>query len=301
MTANQGVFLSLCLPFLLGVPEKILAAESEDDVAIELINPISSMASIFNGFSYRSYDGSLPGAGDQNKRNWDITPSIPFSLENGKTIVVRATFPISFGTPAYLTEGNDFAEWQIRKIADSISDDGTFAIGHGHLDDISYDIAYGGVNDDGLITMIGLAGLFPVNQDGSIERDQYLLGPELALGKITDWGIYGLWFKHLTDVANVSGNSVDWDTNDTSLKLYFAYGLGNGWNIISNPVIEYDWEGANGNKLALPLGGGISKTTQIGRVPLKLDLELYHYLESPDSFGPEWLLSFSLTPAHWGR
>jgi len=73
------------------------------------------MASIFNGFSYRSYNGSLPGAGDQNKRKWDITPSIPFSLDNGKTIVVRGTLPISFGTPAYLTEGNDFAEWQIHR------------------------------------------------------------------------------------------------------------------------------------------------------------------------------------------
>ena len=29
-------------------------------------------------------------------------------------------------------------------------------------------------------TALGVAGVFPTSQDGSIERDQYLLGPELA-------------------------------------------------------------------------------------------------------------------------
>ena len=104
-------------------------------------------------------------------------------------------------------------------------------VGHGHLDDIRYDIAYGGVNDNGLLTMFGLAGLLPTSQDGSIERDQYLLGPEVAVGKIADWGIFGVWAKHLVSIADVSNTfePIDYDTSETSLRLFFAYGLGNGW------------------------------------------------------------------------
>ncbi len=49
----------------------------------------------------------------------------------------------------------------------------------------------------------------------------------------------------------------------TSLKIFFAYGLGNGWQVFSNPVIEYDWEGDSDNQLFVPLGAGVSKTTRI--------------------------------------
>jgi hypothetical protein len=77
--------------------------------------------------------------------------------------------------------------------------------------------------------------------------------------------------------------------------------LGNGWQIISNPVIEYDWEGAADNKMLLPLGGGVSKTTRIGKMPMKMDFEIYNYIESPDAFGPDWQMSLTLTPVLWSR
>jgi len=135
--------------------------------------------------------------------------------------------------------------------------------------------------------------VLPSSQDLSESIDQYQLGPEVALGKVTSWGVYGAWFKHLT---RVSGEDA-WDTNMTSLKIFFAYGLGNGWQVFSNPEIEYDWEAESDNKLFLPIGGGISKTTRIGKVPLKLEFEIQKYLVSPDSIGPDWLFTFSFTPA----
>ncbi len=286
---------------LLGHPGLSQAEESLDEIAIELINPAGSLASIGNEFSYSTFQGSLPEAGDQHKGRYLITPSIPFKLGNGKNIVLRATIPLSFGTPTYLTEERDYADWLIRKKADVIATDKEFINGHGHLKDISYNIAYGGVNENGFISMFGVAGVLPTSQDGSIERDQFLLGPEVALGKMTRWGIFGGWLKHLVDVAEIDGRDIDYDTNETSLKVFFAYGLNNGWQIISNPLIEYDWEGAPDNKLLLPIGGGFSKMTRIGKIPMKMDFELYHYIESPEAFGPEWMLTFNFTPVLWSR
>jgi hypothetical protein len=76
----------------------------------------------------------------------------------------------------------------------------------------------------------------------------------------------------------------------------FAYGLGNGWQVFSNPTISYDWAADSGNKLLLPIGAGISKTLRIGRVPLKLAFEIQKFVESPEQFGPDWLFTFSFTP-----
>ncbi|MBT8064062.1 MAG: hypothetical protein HKP03_10915 [Xanthomonadales bacterium] len=274
------------------------SAYSLDELAIELINPIGSLASLDNAFRYETYQGDLLEAGSQTKGTYTITPTIPFRLSNGRNLVIRTAIPVSFATPTYVTEDREHADWLIRQRADTLPRDEIFIDGHGHLEDIRYDIAYGGVNDNGLLTMFGLAGVFPTSQDGSIERDQYLLGPQVAVGKITDWGIFGAWAKHLVSVADVSNTfePIDYDTSETSLRLFFAYGLGNGWQIISNPEIIYDWEGASDNKLLLPLGGGISKTVRMGRLPMKMDLEIYGYLESPEAFGTDWMMTFRFTP-----
>ena len=286
-------------------PDSSQASDSEsgastvktlNEIAIDLINPVSSLFSIANDFEYTTFQGSLDDADDQTRGKYLFTPVIPFPLKNGNNIMLRFTIPVNFGEPTYMTEDRDYAEWLIRQFGDDLPTGGVLSKGHGFMDDISYDVAYGGVNDNGFISMFGLAGTLPVSQDGSVERDQFLLGPEVAFGKVTDWGIIGGWATHLTNVADSAGSETDHDTNETSLKVFFAYGLGNGWQVISNPTITYDWEGAKGNKLLFPIGGGFSKTTRIGRMPLKLEFELQNFVESPDTFGPEWLFTFSLTP-----
>ena len=98
--------------------------------------------------------------------------------------------------------------------------------------------------------------------------------------------------KHLTDV---SGDR-PWSINETTVKIFFAYGLSNGWQIESNPIILYDWEAASGNEWTVPIGAGMSKTAMPGGVPLKLAFEIQHFVISPDRFGPEWLLKVSFTP-----
>ena len=139
---------------------------------------------------------------------------------------------------------------------------------------------------------MGLASVLPFSEDRSTSRDLVLLGPEFSLGQVTRWGLIGAKAKHLTSVARED----QWETNDTTVKIFFAYGLGNGWQIESNPIIFYDWEAVSGNEWTVPIGAGVSKTMMVGSVPLKLAFEIQKYVVTPDRFGPEWLFRFSLTP-----
>jgi hypothetical protein len=271
---------------------------SLDDIATELMNPVGDLASLSNSLEFTTYQGDLSGAGDQDKWYYTLTPTLPIGLSNGKKIVVRASLPISFGTPTWFTDVRDFPDWLIRQYGDDLPEDGVMDLGHGHLDDVSLDISYGGTSSSGLITMFGLSAVFPTGQDYSIARDQYLLGPEIGLGKVGDWGIFGARAKHLVNVTDANNvyEPNDYDTSETRLSVFFAWRLGNGWQLISNPEITYDWEAASGNKMILPLGGGVSKTVRLGRMPMKMDLELYGYPESPETFGPDWMFRFSLVP-----
>lgn len=269
-------------------------ALSLDEIAMELSNPVTALATISNDFEYRIYQGSLPGADDDSAYIYTLRPSIPIPLSNGKNILMRFGIPVNGEQPIYAVGNEQVSPFLIRQTASTIPTDGTFDNyhGHSHLGDIDFDIAYGGVSANGFISMYGIAGVLPTSQDLSQSIDQYQLGPEVAFGKVTGWGVYGAWLTHLTGVYGED----KWDTNMTSLKIFFAWGLGNGWQVFSNPVIEYDWEGDSDNQLFLPLGAGVSKTTRIGSMPMKLSFEIQKYIASPDAIGPDWLFTFSFTP-----
>lgn len=294
-SALAAMVLPVCL-----LADEPVADDSLDSIAVELMNPIGRLSYVDNRFGYRTYQGDLPESDDETNSSYVIDTSIPFELSSGRRLALQFSIPISFSTPTYVDAGKDHADWLIRQRADTLSNDGQFIEGHGHLGDIAYGLAYGDSRDNGMFWMAGLAGVLPTSQDGSIERDQYLLGPDFAIGKTYSWGILGVRGKHLVDVADASRKEkqdpVDWETSETRLRLIFAYGLGNGWQIVSNPEFIYDWEGASGNKILFPIGGGVAKAFRIASAPVKANLEAYYYAESPDAFGPDWQVNFSLTP-----
>jgi hypothetical protein len=165
------------------------------------------------------------------------------------------------------------------------------------MGDIGLDLGYGGVSDNGFIGMLGIAVVFPTSEDLSARRGQWLLGPEVTLGQVTRWGLLGVTAKHLTDISGQGEQEVGkLPTNETTLDMFFAYALGNGWQIESNPTVLYDWEAVSGNEWTVPVGAGASRTIMLGRVPAKLAFELQYFVVSPDRFGPEWLFRFSFVP-----
>jgi hypothetical protein len=223
-------------------------------------------------------------------------------LSNGKNLLLRATIPMNSDQPTWTVndECQCFAEFLIRQSPIISPTFGRFESGHDYLDDIGFDIGYGGVNENGFINMIGLASILPTSTDDSADRDLWLVGPELALGQITRWGLFGVRAKHLSSLGaeatwDFDEGSTSWSTNETTLKFFFSYSLGNGWLIEANPVILYDWEAVSGNEWAVPIGAGLSKTLKLADVPMKLALEVQHFVVSADRFGPEWQLMFNFT------
>jgi hypothetical protein len=273
-------------------------ALSVDEIALELENPATLLRSVAWDLKYTTFQGTLPEANDQTAISNVFTPSWPIRLSNGKHLLLSATITINGDHPGWKPVGwIDYPQWLIRQLPDFDETVGGFSSGHGHMDNLAFDIGYGGVNDDGVIRMFSIANVAPTSDDRSAMRRQWLLGPELALGRTTSWGLYGIRAKHLTDIWSGSNpQDVEFDTNETTLKLFFAYSLGNGWLLEANPVILYDWEAVSGNEWTVPVGAGLSKTFMLGKVPVKLGLEIQNHIVSPDRFGPEWLVNLNLTP-----
>ena len=109
---------------------------------------------------------------------------------------------------------------------------------------------------------------------------------------IKKWGLAGFLAAHSWDV----GGSNNENFSTTVIEYFYAYGLGGGWQIAASPTIEADWEADSAHTWTVPVGIGIEKTTLIGNTPWTFALEAHYYVEQPDSFGPEFLFVFSITP-----
>jgi len=313
----------LCLGLVLSFPLAGLAADSEEDaasdvstqtetwsgrdktvdkIAREMTNPLAPFTYLDWHMEYRTFQGSLPGASDQTQWGHIFQGVIPFRQENGKGWVFRFSVPyyddqpIIYSDLGYPYGRTGYAEWRIRQQDPTLQGENYWSPTHGHTDDLSTELVYGGISDDGLILQYGLAVIWPVTTDTSNGRQQFILGPEVNIGKMTDRGVYGALVSHVVDVAEKKDDFGTGEANLTTIQAYFSYGLGNGWQLISNPVITYDWEGDGGNKLNLPLGLGISKTSRWGKIPFRISAEVQKYIASTDRFATDWLFRMTISP-----
>jgi hypothetical protein len=243
---------------------------SAEEVAAKLANPNTPLASLTFKLQFRTFDGDLPGANDENGTTLLLQPSFPFPLANGDVVFFRPAIPVQIDFPVFDPNSLTF---------DSESG----------LDDIAFDLAYGRTTKTGLILAGGLIASLPTATDDALGTDRFTLGPEFLIGKLTKKYVVGAFPNHQWDV----GGSGDKDINLTTAQLFYTYLPGGGWNVGTTPILSYDHES---NDWTIPLNFTFGKTIIWNGRPWKLSAELNYFVEQPDAFGPEWLIGFNVAP-----
>lgn len=252
-----------------GQPANGGATPSTVELAAELSNPNTSVASLTLKLQYRWFEGALPTADDQHGTMLLFQPSLPFVLDNGDKILWRPAVPVFIDQPVFDGDGGNFD-------------------GNGGLGDIAFDLAYAPKTGAGSLFALGLITSLPTATN-DLGTDRWTLGPEILIGKITKKYVVGLFPNHQWDVGG-SGNA---DINLTTIQAFYTYLPGGGWNVGSAPIMSYDWEG---KQWTFPLNVNAGKTVIFGGRPWKLSVELNYYVDKPDAIGPEWMLGFSVAP-----
>jgi hypothetical protein len=118
-------------------------------------------------------------------------------------------------------------------------------------------------------------------------------GPMGLAAYITDKWIFASVAQHWWDFA---GDNDRDSVNLTDFQPIIRYRLSPQTNIGIAPNIQYNWNGGSGDKLRLPIGGGISTVVMLGPLPVGIGVEYYYMVETPDTFGPEHQLRVFFTP-----
>lgn len=251
--------------------------KSADEIAKELANPNASLAKLEFENQFIWYKGDLPDADDQSNYSLLFQPIFPFTLEptasGGKAnFFFRPAIPFLVDQPVPKVDDGEFDFDDVSAIGDTV-----------------FDSAYGVTEKNGLLWAFGALGTLPTATDSDVAGGQFRLGPELLLAKFEEWGILGIFPGHQWDVAGWND-----DYFSTSNCQFFLLALpGDGWSMGTTPTMSYDWRS---EEWTIPLHFKIGKTVLHDKVPVKYEIEINYFVEQPDDFGPEWLISFDFTP-----
>jgi hypothetical protein len=246
------------------------ATASAAELAAELSNPNSSVATLTFKNQFRWFDGDLPDAGDQSNYTLLFQPGLPFVLDSGDKILWRPAIPLFVDQPVFDADTGGFG-------------------GETGLGDIAFDLAYAPkLSDSSIMFAYGVITSLPTATN-DLGAGQWTLGPELLIGKLNPKWVLGLFPNHQWDVTGWTENTI----NITSIQAFYTYLPGGGWSVGTGPTITYDWES---EQWTVPLQVNTGKTVVWNGRPWKLSVEANYYVEKADAFGPEWMISFNIAP-----
>jgi hypothetical protein len=242
---------------------------STDDLARELNNPNSVLSSLTLKNVTTFYGGDLPDADGQVGNYFQFQPVFPFPLtaDGTRNFYVRPAFTLFTHQPTFDASRGRFGS--------------EFSLG-----DVGFDVAVGQSFDSGLIAVAGIQGTLPVFSE--LSGDQLRLGPEAVLAYINKAGVLAIFPQHQW---NVVGNGPNYSS--TTLEIIATKFLGNGWSAGTDSKIAYDWEA---DQWTIPINATIKKVVRLGNTPVQLSAAFDYYVERNDSFGPDFGLTFSVTP-----
>ena len=133
---------------------------------------------------------------------------------------------------------------------------------------------------------------FPTHTDTSLGRDDFRLGPAAYGGITGKWGTLGAFVQHWWNIGGSDGYFAK-----TTLQPIYWFSVKGGYQIGGSGIISYSWDNEDSdNNLTLPIEFGGQKTLIFGKLPVRIRLVGTYYAVTPDSFGPEYGATLTITP-----
>ena len=240
-------------------------AQSADELAKQLSNPIASLTSVPLQLNY---DDSVGADDDGERWSLNVQPVIPMSISEDWNVISRTILPIVHQDDVFPGAGSQFG------LGDTVQ---------------SLFFSPKALTAGGWTWGAGPVLLIPTATDDLLGSQKWGAGPTaVALRQTRTGWTYGALFNHIWSFA---GEDERADINATYLQPFISRSLGQGRTFSTSLESTYDWEGG---QWTVPLNIGYSKVSRIGTQLVSYQGGVRYYLEAPDS-GAEWWLRFTFT------
>jgi hypothetical protein len=237
-------------------------AHASEDLAKESQNPIGNIISVplENNLNF--------GIGDENATEYvlNLKPVYPVNL--GKVnLINRFILPIIHQQERFEGEGDESG-----------------------IGDFTYQAFFSPAKPGKAIWGAGPAFLFPTHTDDRFGTDKWSAGPAFViLAKPGHW-LFGTLVQHFWSYA---GDDDVPHVNLSSLQYFINYNFEGGWYLTTSPTMTANWAADSDNTYTVPVGGGVGRLVNIGKMPVDFKLVAYSNVEKPDG-GADWSLQLQV-------
>jgi hypothetical protein len=254
---------------------------SLSELSSKLSNPLSDVWALFTEIDLNWSRGDL--SDNDYKFGTDVIfePIMPFQVTKDWKMITRPTVPVVFGGP----------------IPDGIKPDGTASFDYETgMGDISIPLLFSPVPKPGQALSLGFGPTFqfPTHTSDELGTDTWEAGPAAIAIYKTKKYMYGVLGQYWLSYSEYGNNTPS--TSHGNVVYFFYYNLPNAWQVGFNPTITYNHRASSGNKWNVPVGMVVTKTTKVGKLPVKFQLGVEYAAERQDDFGPEWRLKLNIIP-----
>lgn len=263
MSPHLFATLALFLPLMLHAGAAF-CAESADELAKKLSNPVASMISVPLQYNVDFNIGSEDGT----KQTLNIQPVIPSSLTEHWNVITRVIMPVIAQDDVFGNSGSQFG------LGDTTP---------------TFFFTPKQPSAGGWILAAGPVFLLPTATDNLLGTEKWGTGPSvLALKQTATGWTYGVLANHIWSVA---GDDDRAEINSTFLQPFLAKQFAGARTLTINTESTYDWYGESWN---VPVNLMYSKVTRIGNQTVSFAGGARYYFDTPGD-GPDWGLRFVVT------
>ncbi|SEM44873.1 hypothetical protein SAMN04488103_101184 [Gemmobacter aquatilis] len=238
-------------------------AQTADEVAKQLSNPIASLTSVpFQG----NFDFGGGPDGDGFGFTLNVQPVVPIPLNADWTVISRTIIPLSY---------RDYT---------SVPDHDVSGVG-----DITQSFFFSPTNSvNGVTWGVGPVFLLPTATDDSLGSGKFGVGLTGVVLKQTGPWTVGALANHIWSVAGEDDRP---DVNATYIQPFLSYALGKGQTLSLNAESSYNWET---EQWVVPINVGYSKVFKAGDQLMSFQVGAKYYADGPSGI-PDWGLRTTLT------
>ena len=133
----------------------------------------------------------------------------------------------------------------------------------------------------------------PTHTDEVLGNENWAAGPAVVVLTMPGNWVYGGLVSQIWDFAGSGNDGSDDDISLMVAQPFVNYNFGQGWYVVSAPIITANWEAEkSSDEWTVPVGGGVGRVFSIGKQHVNARMAYYYNVDKP-TFGAQWDLQFS--------
>jgi hypothetical protein len=240
------------------------ALGSDEDLARQLANPISSLISLpFQG----NFNDNIGPKKDGSQVTMNVQPVIPVRLNADWNMISRTIMPFIWQEDVFPGAGSQFG-----------------------IGDTTQSLFFSpNQTVNGITWGVGPVLLVPTGADQLLGGEKWGAGPTgVALWQGSGWTV-GALANHIWSFAGEDDRA---DISTTFMQPFVAYTTPTSWTFTLNTESSYNWEA---EQWSVPVNFVVSKLVKFGAQPVSLFAGARYWAESPDTGPHDFGARFGLT------